>query len=1591
MAADFEFQVALDANPVYQQVLDIGRRLDDVFARVRPLSLTADTAQAESKLRALDSKVIKPKIEPDLSTFGSRFDKALTEAQKKVLSLKSELAGAIVEGAEGDALKGMKLELAAAEKEARQLQNALNSVDKEIDQVNNSKINPISGGTDIGGSVLGGIIGGGVAGVVSSAISKLSEGIGQVISLGSEFEQSLAGVSAITGVTGAGLSDLGQRALDLSAKFGGSANAQLQSFQGILSRFGAQLAQTPDQLGKVSENINILAKAGGLDAAAAMDTLTNSMLQFGVDVTNADEAASESSRFINVLAASAKVGAAEIPQVGEAVLVAGVAAKQAKVSFEETNAAIQVLAAGGKVGAEAGTALRNVLGKIAGEEVIPNEALKKLKSLGVNMNIVSDTSIPLSGRLKELGKASKDATAFAQVFGTENAAAAAILAQGAGTISDWTAEITGTSEATNQAATNMATFGETMERSKSQASNFGIFVFQAVQQAFSGGGGLDFEAILGATFEALKPIVTDFAESLGNMFAILKAAFDVLVLPFQLLFDSLKEIGQAMGIFGKDSLSLSVIIHNVSATFREVIGYVSKFTEFIRKSAINDFIKSFYGLNDSAENARNGLGTTTEAVLEQSEAIKKNIEEQIKDNEQKQAATKHTQSIVKEYQELANKTKLTKEEQERLKTIQGQLDKQYPALIDQTKSYKENLDGVAEIGKSATDSLKKLGKQNDNLQKQMAESVKLIAAAKRNVAIDELRDVVGTWTLFNSADMARFKREFAKVRGAFEGSLFSAKTEEDIDAANAKILEFVNANQQVLADDPEKLTEIYEKIGKAVTASKNSVREFTGENARAVKEAAKEEKTAKTAAKSEELKDISDKVVASERALSDLKNKLGLTSIADEKKREIEAAETAKQIRLRGVQDQIDDAKKLTEVAAADKAKLIANLEARYELEKGLNTELDAVNAKYNERALTSERKQQSDLAKLAIDAQLRKIEQLTQNEAATLVNAEEIGLRRVALQRLKGEEEVRAFIEGTEQFKTAEAAITAELKLDKIDVPEALQQLKLAREQIAGNFQTGADPLSQAYAAVNAKNAADALKVEQDNAALLNKVRIDSIEDRATRERETTIAAAQKTYNEDLRQAGNNENLKYLAFKRFKLAQVEAEKEYLKQTQSLYEQAAVTLLDTLGAAIQKAFTPDRSAQEEAKKGLEELAQKEKELYKARAANSISFEDFQKQLSDLAKQEAELKDKLGSTGFSVGKAFVDAFSAALGDLASVMSASAKGSVAKYAETGAVISATNREIDALRAELGTADVARQAEITKEISALEKQRGAAARESSAVASAAYISMGLSVGATLTQMAVSGKANIGEMVIAVLDGLQALVPIFAAQIYGAMVSSPNPVNIATLGGAGLLAATGLTLGLTALVEIAKAAVRSGFYTGGYTGDFAPTETVGVVHGQEVVFEHQIVQRDKKGVLELRRTMQQGVTASEILDGYRQNRSAWFVGDDGRLGMTDYSEKQREFERSVMDFEAALTRVDLRVKEISVNMPVVYKQDNSELLREMREMNRRLEKIEAAQYETAKEYRAHTAIDMNVTTDTDVLDVKMKRAAVKNILRGG
>ena len=466
----------------------------------------------------------------------------------------------------------------------------------------------------LGAGITGGIIGGGVVAGVEAAAGKIVEGFQFVIDKGSEFQSNLAALSAITGVSGADLDKFGEKAQALAAKFGGDATTQVQSFQTILSKFGPALANTPDALNAVSENVNILAKAAGLDAKGSVDALSNALLQFGVDASDPAKLAAESGRFINVLASSAKEGAAEIPQVAEAILQAGVAAKGANLSFEETNAAIQALAVGGKVGSEAGVGLRNVLGLLIKQSGPGAEALAGVglsaEQLGKTLTTQGLQAAlgELQGGINKLGSDAEKAAFKATLFGTENAAAAGILLDNVDTIGQFTKAMTGTSEATVQAEKNMATFSEFMSRVKANLGNVAIDIFQGFEKAFGmlaeltgGQVGKAFDEI-GETVKNMYAIVEPILMAIGGVImGTLVVAINMLATAFQVsfgiinsIFDGIKNalqpvinaIMQAFGMDGAMGQSIDVVqmfkdalstVTSVLSAVGEVVSMVGKF------------------------------------------------------------------------------------------------------------------------------------------------------------------------------------------------------------------------------------------------------------------------------------------------------------------------------------------------------------------------------------------------------------------------------------------------------------------------------------------------------------------------------------------------------------------------------------------------------------------------------------------------------------------------------------------------------------------------------------------------------------------------------------------------------------------------------------------------------------------------------------------------------------------------------------------------------------------------------------------------------------------------------------------------------
>ncbi|MFC0344052.1 phage tail tape measure protein [Epilithonimonas hispanica] len=299
---------------------------------------------------------------------------------------------------------------------------------------------------------------------IDNSVQNIKDRLQGITDIAIKNESSLAEVSAITGVVGAELDKLNDRAKGLSRTYGEDLNENLDSFKTILSRLGPDLGKSDKAMGVLGESVNVLSKGMEGDIKGATNAITTSMLQFQVDLKNPVKAAEESRRMINVMAAGAKEGAAEIPQIGEALVQAGVSAKLANLTFEETNAAIQAMAGGGKYGSEAGVAIRNVITNMSASTALSKEAVTILNAYGVSTKKMGDSTVAWADRLRLLKPMQNDINALTAIFGRENAASAQILIRTADEQAELTKQITGTNVAYEQAAVIMNTKAEQEKR-----------------------------------------------------------------------------------------------------------------------------------------------------------------------------------------------------------------------------------------------------------------------------------------------------------------------------------------------------------------------------------------------------------------------------------------------------------------------------------------------------------------------------------------------------------------------------------------------------------------------------------------------------------------------------------------------------------------------------------------------------------------------------------------------------------------------------------------------------------------------------------------------------------------------------------------------------------------------------------------------------------------------------------------------------------------------------------------------------------------------------------------------------------------------
>ena len=294
------------------------------------------------------------------------------------------------------------------------------------------------------------------------------------------YDASLKELSAITGVVGSGLKEIGSNARESAMDFGGDASESVRSYTLLLSKLTPEIAKSPEALDMMGNSVALLSETMHGDLVGATNAASSVMNQFGVDLTNPVEAAKTMDVMLNNITSSAKVGNQEVTQVAQAIDNVGAVAKNANVSFIETNAALQVLGKYGKEGAEGGIALRNVLATMGKKEFLPKEVLKQLQDAGVNVDLLSDKNKTLAERLTELKKLGGNDALLGAMFGTENTVAITGLLGNVELLKDYTTQITKDQTALADMAATMGTsYQESKDRIVSYFDDIKLSIYGA--------------------------------------------------------------------------------------------------------------------------------------------------------------------------------------------------------------------------------------------------------------------------------------------------------------------------------------------------------------------------------------------------------------------------------------------------------------------------------------------------------------------------------------------------------------------------------------------------------------------------------------------------------------------------------------------------------------------------------------------------------------------------------------------------------------------------------------------------------------------------------------------------------------------------------------------------------------------------------------------------------------------------------------------------------------------------------------------------------------------------------------------------------
>lgn len=295
-------------------------------------------------------------------------------------------------------------------------------------------------------------------------ISSLADKAELAVDAFNKFEQSKAQLQSLTGVTKEARDEMGEFALELSTSVVEGGVRITKTATDIVDGFKLVGSQLPvllkdsEALQQVTKDALILSEASGGPVEQNVRGLTTTMNQFNLVTSDTNETIKQSHRVINILAAGAQAGAGEIPYIQEAMEKAGTQANMFGISVENTVGIIETLAPRISEASTAGIALKGVFLDL---EKQGNDKFKP-------------SVVGYAKAMDNLAAANLNVNDLLKLFKTEHFTAAKTLIDHRDETVKYTAAVTDSNKAIEQATINTDTNTAKIAQAKNVAEKYRI-------------------------------------------------------------------------------------------------------------------------------------------------------------------------------------------------------------------------------------------------------------------------------------------------------------------------------------------------------------------------------------------------------------------------------------------------------------------------------------------------------------------------------------------------------------------------------------------------------------------------------------------------------------------------------------------------------------------------------------------------------------------------------------------------------------------------------------------------------------------------------------------------------------------------------------------------------------------------------------------------------------------------------------------------------------------------------------------------------------------------------------------------------------